>query len=120
MQWTEQQESVCRARQQPARGNLIYIWVLYISNNFFLRCTNYTEANQNVIHFVCCALLLDCEVPLPPPPPPQIRKFSSENFGVSIFPQESVRTSGSPPLPGGMQGGAHGLLFQAKPWWVRP
>ena len=65
----------------------------------FLRCTGYTESNQNVVHFVCCALLLDCEVPLPPPPPrPQIRKFFSENFWVSIFSQRSVRTFGTPPL----------------------
>ena len=76
---SEQQESVCRASQQHARGNLIHIWVLNTSNEFFLRCTLYTEGNQNVVHFVCCALLLHCEVPLPPPPP-QIRTFFSENF----------------------------------------
>ena len=33
----------------------------------FLRCTHYTKRNQNVVHHVCCALLVDCKVPVPPP-----------------------------------------------------
>ena len=69
-QWTEQQESVCRDSQQHARGNLIYIWVLCISNNFFFALYQLHRSKSNL-----CAVLYCLTARYHSPPPPADEKI---------------------------------------------